>query len=79
MQRKEHKECVAELRTKRCADQPERLHLSKYRMVVSMDMDKENRILKEMMRTANYSHVFKFAREREVFDFYNHAEICFSR
>ena len=40
MQRKEHKECVAELR-RRCADQPERLHLIRDGMVVSRD--KENR------------------------------------
>ena len=39
MQRKEHKECVADLR-RRCADQPERLHLIRDRMVVFMD--KEN-------------------------------------
>ena len=40
MQRKEHKECVAELR-RRCHDQPERQHLIRDGVVVSLD--RENR------------------------------------
>ena len=39
MQRKEHKECVAELR-RRCDDQPNRLHVIRDGEVVSMDKDK---------------------------------------
>ena len=39
MQRREHKDCVAELR-KRCQDQPKRQHMISDEVVISMEKEK---------------------------------------